>query len=272
MYAMSVEGCRQLNGQARELAAGLEALKSQAGELWTSEKQAAAEASALRAPRLLIRRYTYRQQTNPGAFYRTVCVRLCDGFYFPVSEATQPQNFLSDEQKCQSSCTAPTKLFYQSLPADDADGMVALTGEHYDQLLNAFRYRAEYVDSCACRPKPWSAEAKAEYDRRAIIAARTPEERIVAAGAEEVAKVLAGRSVPVLAEVTKPAAKVRYTKTRYTSAVADKPRVKTVPRLSRYSLAAPPDEEEQRSPRRQRKQQDQWAPSQPFLQSLFGNR
>jgi hypothetical protein len=75
--------------------------------------------------------------------------------------------------------------------------MVTLTGERYADLPNAFRYRTEYVESCACRPKPWSAEAKAIYERRAVLATRTKVERAVAAGAAEMARVLAEAEFPV---------------------------------------------------------------------------
>jgi hypothetical protein len=68
--------------------------------------------------------------------------------------------------------------------------MVALTGERYGEIANAFRYRSEYVEGCACKPKPWSAEAKVMFDRRAVLATRTPNEEIVAAGTGEVAKLL----------------------------------------------------------------------------------
>jgi hypothetical protein len=117
--ASSVEKCRQLNIQARELTAEVEGLKKQAGSNWTSEKQAAAEPSAKKARPLPPRRYTYRQETDAGASYRTVCVRLCDGAYFPVSEVVSPQGFLADEQKCQSSCGVPAKLFYQTPFAEE---------------------------------------------------------------------------------------------------------------------------------------------------------
>jgi len=52
-------------------------------------------------------------------------------------------------------------------------------------------------DACACKPKPWSAEAKAEYRRRAVLAARTEAERIVAGGTGETAKLLAGADLKV---------------------------------------------------------------------------
>jgi Protein of unknown function (DUF2865) len=82
------------------------------------------------------------------------------GFYYALSEASLPHSFLNDEQRCRSSCSSPTKLFYSLNPDDDSEQMVALTGERYGELPNAFRYRTEYVDACTCKPKPWSAEAR----------------------------------------------------------------------------------------------------------------
>jgi hypothetical protein len=193
----SIEGCQQLDAKARMLEAEIEELKSRAGPAWTSETQKAAEASVPEAAPARLEPYTYRWRTNPNASYRTVCVRLCDGFYYPIHDASRPDNFLAEDKTCRSSCSAPARLFYQPLTGDDAQAMVALTGEAYADLPNAFRYRSEYVDACACKPKPWSAEAKAEYRRRAVLAARTEAERIVAAGTGETAKLLAGADLKV---------------------------------------------------------------------------
>jgi hypothetical protein len=165
------------------LEAEIEEPKSRAGDAWTSEKEKAAEASAPEVAPPRLKPYTYRWRTSPNASYRTVCVRLCDGFFYPINDASRPDNFLAEDKACRSSCSAPARLFYQPLPGEDAQAMVALTGELYADLPNAFRYRSEYVDACACKPKPWSAEAKAEYQQRAVLAARTEAERIVAAGA-----------------------------------------------------------------------------------------
>jgi Protein of unknown function (DUF2865) len=117
-------------------------------------------------------------------------VRECDGFYYPLSESSTPASFLADEARCQSSCSSPAELFYSATSSDNAGEMVSLTGERYGDLANAFRFRSEYISGCACKPKPWTTEAKAMFDRRALIATRTPNERIVAAGAGEVAKLL----------------------------------------------------------------------------------
>jgi len=42
----------------------------------------------------------------PFATYRTLCVRLCDGYYFPVSFSTLPNHFQRDADQCQSQCAA----------------------------------------------------------------------------------------------------------------------------------------------------------------------
>jgi hypothetical protein len=155
----SIEACQQLEAQARSLEAEIVELKSRAGSTWITGKDKAEEALAPPSASPRPKPYTYRWRTNPAATYRTLCVRLCDGYYFPINDRSQPGNFLADSKMCQSSCAVPARLFYQPAPDDDAASLLALTGERYAELPNAFRYRNEYVESCACGPKPWSAEA-----------------------------------------------------------------------------------------------------------------
>jgi hypothetical protein len=187
---VSIEGCQQLDVNARRLEAEIEELKARAG--WTLEKQEAVKAGGPHTPPQQPKPYTYRWRTDPAGAYRTVCVRLCDGFYYPVNEAASPGNFLAEEKLCRSTCSVPARLFYQKLPAgENAGEMVSLSGERYAELPNAFRYRSEYLNACACGPKPWSAEAKAMYERRAVLATCSKAERLVATGASEAAKLLA---------------------------------------------------------------------------------
>ena len=218
-----------------------------------------ADAAAQTAQRPVSRRkrYTYGVRSNASTTYRTVCVRLCDGFYFPISESSQPGNFLADEKSCQAQCGAPVSLFYRQGYDDDAANMVALTGERYGDLLNAFRYRKEYVAACDCKPKPWSAGAQAVYDTRALIAGRSPLERVIAAGTREAGALLAGTqdavaavkpTVPLHATASvSPNAKASRSEPRYTRA-AEKPKTSPTPqpqlqprsRPWRYSADVPP--------------------------------
>ena len=47
-----------------------------------------------------------------GGTFRTICVRTCDGFYFPISYATTPDRFRDDEQTCQHMCPAAEVSLY----------------------------------------------------------------------------------------------------------------------------------------------------------------
>jgi Protein of unknown function (DUF2865) len=84
--------------------------------------------------------------------YRTVCVRLCDGYYFPVSFSTLPSHFQQDANVCQSKCAAPVELYYYQNPGATVDQSVALgTQEPYTSLKTAFRYRKQLVPGCSCK-------------------------------------------------------------------------------------------------------------------------
>ena len=45
-----------------------------------------------------------RDRARSYGTYRTVCVRLCDGSFYPISFSTTPDNFARDEAQCRSSC------------------------------------------------------------------------------------------------------------------------------------------------------------------------
>jgi hypothetical protein len=88
----------------------------------------------------------------PYATYRTICVRLCDGYYFPISFSTLPNHFQRDAEVCQSKCAAPSELYYHQNPGGGVDQAVAArTNELYTALKSAFRYRKEYVAGCSCK-------------------------------------------------------------------------------------------------------------------------
>ena len=88
--------------------------------------------------------------------YRTMCVRLCDGFYFPISGATTGSGLSRDADVCNASCGTEARLYYHPNAGGDVDSMVDLTGMAYSALPNAFRYRKALVADCRCRPQPWS--------------------------------------------------------------------------------------------------------------------
>ena len=83
--------------------------------------------------------------------YRTLCVRQCDGYYFPISFSTVPSRFATDEQTCQSMCPgSDVALYVYRNPGEEVNQMVSLAGEPYTALPTAFRYRQEYDAACIC--------------------------------------------------------------------------------------------------------------------------
>lgn len=86
------------------------------------------------------------------ATFRTVCVRLCDGYYFPISFSTLEGHFQQDADACQSKCAAPVELYYHPNPGGAMEQAISLKGhEPYTRLKSAFRYRKEFVQGCSCK-------------------------------------------------------------------------------------------------------------------------
>ena len=95
----------------------------------------------------------------PFATYRTICVRLCDGYYFPVSFSTLPNHFQRDSEVCQQQCAAPADLYYHQNPGGAVEQAVSVTSQlPYTSLKSAWRYRKEYVQGCSCKETEYNAQ------------------------------------------------------------------------------------------------------------------
>jgi hypothetical protein len=112
------------------------------------------------------------QERWPGreTTYRTLCVRLCDGYYFPISYATRRDRFAQDRKQCDQRCPGARLHVYRN-PGEGADDMVDLEGRPYRKLTTAFVYRTEYIAGCTCQGNPWDEAALARH--RAYAAAAT---------------------------------------------------------------------------------------------------
>ena len=77
-----------------------------------------------------------------GDTFRTVCVRSCDGYYFPISYSTSQDHFREDEQSCQRMCpAAEVSLYTYHNPGEEVAQAVSLNGRIYTELPTAFQYR-----------------------------------------------------------------------------------------------------------------------------------
>jgi hypothetical protein len=83
--------------------------------------------------------------------YRTLCVRTCDGYYFPISFSASGDELQRDENACRALCPGQDVAIYvQRNPGDEGGPMVSLAGQPYTALSTAFRYRSEYDRECTC--------------------------------------------------------------------------------------------------------------------------
>ena len=91
-------------------------------------------------------------QGQMGGTYRTVCVRTCDGYYFPISYSTSPDRFNDDAQTCQRMCpAAEVQLYSYHNPGEEVTQAVSLDGRPYSELPTAFAYRKTFDKACSCR-------------------------------------------------------------------------------------------------------------------------
>jgi hypothetical protein len=92
------------------------------------------------------------ENSPSGSGYRTVCVRMCDGYYYPISYSASPAKFPDDERACQASCPASeAQLFMHRNPGEDINQAVSQTGQLYTAIPNAFRYRQAFDQACSCK-------------------------------------------------------------------------------------------------------------------------
>jgi hypothetical protein len=74
---------------------------------------------------------------------KPVCVRLCDGFFFPTASVS------GGEAACAAACPdAPTALY--TMPSDHIEDAVSDAGAPYTALPVAKRYQTSLDATCAC--------------------------------------------------------------------------------------------------------------------------
>lgn len=110
---------------------------------------------------------------------RTLCVRKCDGYYFPVSFSTDVVGIDDDTLACANLCPGQAMELYSHDTNNETPDQMRSTidGTAYADLELAYAYRESYNPACACNHKlldrrdnidvPNSA-LKAEYIRSVV--------------------------------------------------------------------------------------------------------
>lgn len=85
---------------------------------------------------------------------RTLCVRLSDGYFWPISYATLQDYVGQDAAQCQQMCPGtPVELFYYDNPGQEPEHMRNMLGQRYVDMPNAFNYREAFDTQSSCKPQ-----------------------------------------------------------------------------------------------------------------------
>jgi hypothetical protein len=84
-----------------------------------------------------------RKPASGFGYGQAICVRLCDGFFFPTNST------VGGEATCAARCPdAPTELY--TMTSDKIDDAVSATGALYSKLPVANRYQTSFESTCTC--------------------------------------------------------------------------------------------------------------------------
>ncbi|WP_027166355.1 DUF2865 domain-containing protein [Mesorhizobium sp. WSM3224] len=107
-----------------------------------------------------------------GGEFRTMCVRTCDGYFFPMSNAASVGDFERDQKNCESSCPGTeVQVFYTRGMDDDSGSMTSsVTGQPYSELPTAYLYKQANFS----RPPTCGCNAQASNGNFTIIGGNPP--------------------------------------------------------------------------------------------------
>ncbi len=121
-----------------------------------------------------------KKGANVSAGGYAVCVRTCDGSFFPISYGGASERL---EDVCRSLCPNADTQVYSFPFGGTIDQAVSITGERYVDMPNALKFQQSYDGTCSCRRKgeSWAqalaaAEAKYGHEARDILV--TPQKSI----------------------------------------------------------------------------------------------
>src|SRR5271166_3015723 len=173
-----------------------------------------------------------KKHANVSAGSYAVCVRACDGSFFPVSYSGSGSRSDSLEDVCRSLCPNADVALYSFPFGGTIEQAVSSTGEPYVDMPNALKFQQSFDSTCSCRRKAetWAqalaaAEAKYGHESRDILV--TPEK-----SAEMSRPIITKAAADAKAKAPKSAAKALPTPAATTAAV-------TAPGATPAGAAAP---------------------------------
>ena len=126
---------------------------------------------------------------------KTVCVRTCDGGFFPLANSARRGGPEGMADMCRALCPNVETRVFTYYASGDIDQAVSADGMPYKSLPNALKFRTKFDPTCTCKPadKSWVqalAEAEALLGRSRSDIVVTPQK------AEEMSRASAANATP----------------------------------------------------------------------------
>jgi hypothetical protein len=120
-----------------------------------------------------------------------ICVRDCDGGFFPISYSARSSNLDDLASMCRALCPNAEVKLYTASQWKGLASALSIDGEAYSDHPNARKFEKVYDPSCGCKP-PGQSWAEALADAERIIAERHAKDQVVTAEqAEQLSRPLA---------------------------------------------------------------------------------
>ena len=94
---------------------------------------------------------TIEGDTEARAGSKAVCVRACDGSFFPVSYSAGGSRLDDLQDMCRALCPNAEVSLYTYAPSADIETAVSISGARYVDTPNALKYRKSVDTTCSCR-------------------------------------------------------------------------------------------------------------------------
>ncbi len=92
------------------------------------------------------------QDDKPHGGSQAVCVRTCDGGFFPLSISAHGADPDQLNNLCQALCPNASVAVYTRTPSNQIDTAVSLEGAPYSELPNALKFQKTFDPACTCKP------------------------------------------------------------------------------------------------------------------------
>lgn len=143
--------------RAKEEAARL-ARQQEEARLALAERPSRTEPVLPEKGRIVITRGSETEASIPLETYRTMCVRTCDGYFFPMSPSSTATDLQRDQTNCEAACPGTDiEVFYGPTDGDDPAAMLSTrSGRPYAELPTAYQHQRTGIAraaTCGCNAR-----------------------------------------------------------------------------------------------------------------------